>query len=139
MKDKQNPDMLYALADYKQLVMAYKTKHAELIKAVAFWKTSLAWLATIMLAVALTAGAWFLHNGSELDSGRRSIEVLNAKISGLSQKLADTERALAQAHKEIARQETVIQELEKKVSATSRKLLEQLLPEGESAARGVEP
>jgi len=128
--------MLYALADYKQLVMAYKTKHAELIKAVAFWKTSLAWFAAVMLAIALTAGVWFLQNSRQAGAGRRSIDTLNAKIAGLAQQLADTERALAQARNQAAAQEAAIQELEKKVSATSKKLLEQLLPEGGAQPAG---
>ena len=128
--------MLYALADYKQLVMAYKTKHAELVKAVAFWKTSMAWFAAVTLVIAFIAGGWFLENSRQLSLSRQNCEVLDAKVSGLSQKLAATEQELEAARKDAAAKEAVIQNLERNISATSKKLLEQLLPEGAAQPAG---
>jgi septal ring factor EnvC (AmiA/AmiB activator) len=134
MKDKHNSEVIYALADYKQLVLAYRTKHAELIKSLAFWKTSLIWLCVFTAFFVLMAIFWLLATGKDLDSNRKNTEMLNYQVNAVSDKLARVEDELTQARVELKKKEDLIKNLEKNISTASRKLLEKLLAEQEESA-----
>jgi len=92
MAQKNKSDIIYALADYKQLVVAYKTKYAQMVRQVTFWKTCFIWLglAVIALCVAIVVG--YLDYTHRLAASVRDIEMLQAQVKGLSHQLDDRER-----------------------------------------------
>jgi septal ring factor EnvC (AmiA/AmiB activator) len=136
MKDKHSSEVIYALADYKQLVLAYRTKHAELIKSLTFWKTSVIWFSVFTLLFVLTFLFWSQENGRNVDSDRKRLEMLNVQFNSVSEKLARTEKDLLKTREELNRKEELIKSLEKNVSTASKKLLEKLLvDQGESPAK----
>ncbi len=134
MKDKHSSEVIYALADYKQLVLAYRTKHAELVKSLTFWKTSVVWLSACTILIILVIMFWLLENGKDFDNNKKNEELLNAQVSAVSEKLSRTERDLAVAREELRRKEELVKYLEKNISTTSKKLLEKLLTEQEEPA-----
>ncbi len=134
MKDKHSSEVIYALADYKQLVLAYRTKHAELVKSLTFWKTSVVWLSACTILIVLLIMFWLLENGKDFDNNKKNEELLNAQVSAVSEKLSRTEKDLAVTSEELRRKEELIKYLEKNISTTSKKLLEKLLTEQEEPA-----
>jgi len=134
MKDKHSSEVIYALADYKQLVLAYRSKHAELVKSLAFWKTSMVWLCAFTAFFVLMIIFWLLESGKDLNSNRKNTEMLNAQVNVVSEKLARTEDELIRVREELKKKEDLIKNLEKNVSTASRKLLEKLLAEQEESA-----
>ena len=134
MKDKHSSEVIYALADYKQLVLAYRTKYAELVKSLTFWKTSVVWLSAFTILIVLVIMFWLLENGKDFDNNKKSEEFLNAQVSAVSEKLSRTERDLAVTREELRRKEELVKYLEKNISTTSKKLLEKLLTEQEEPA-----
>jgi len=133
MKDKHSSEVIYALADYKQLVLAYKSKYAELVKSLAFWKTSVVWLLVFTALFVLMMNSWLLENGKDLNSNRKNMEIINARFNAVSEKLARTEDKLSQTREELKKKEDLIKSLEKNISTASKKLLEKLLAEQEEA------
>jgi len=127
MAQKNKSDIIYALADYKQLVVAYKTKYAQMVRQVTFWKTCFIWLglAVIALCVAIVVG--YLDYTHRLAASVRDIEMLQAQVKGLSHQLDDRERQLHQARLELEQRQEAVTQFEKNVSTTSKKLLEKLL------------
>lgn len=134
MKDKHSSEVIYALADYKQLVLAYRTKHAELVKSLAFWKSSLAWLCAFTGFFVLMIIFWLQESGKDLASNKKNVEMLNVQYNSVSEKLARTEDELNRAREELKKKEDLIKSLEKNISTASRKLLEKLLSEQEESA-----
>jgi DNA segregation ATPase FtsK/SpoIIIE-like protein len=134
MKDKHSSEVIYALADYKQLVLAYRSKHTELVKSLAFWKTSLVWLCAFTAFFVLMIIFWLLESGKDLNSNRKNTEMLNSQVNIVSEKLARTEDELIRVKDELKKKEDLIKNLEKNVSTASRKLLEKLLAEQEESA-----
>ena len=134
MKDKHSSEVIYALADYKQLVLAYRTKHTELVKSLTFWKTSVVWLSAFTILIVLAVMFWLLENGRDFDKNKNSEKLLNAQVSAVSERLSKTERDLAVTREELRRKEELIKYLEKNISTTSKNLLEKLLSEQEEPA-----
>jgi septal ring factor EnvC (AmiA/AmiB activator) len=134
MKDKHSSEVIYALADYKQLVLAYRTKHAEIVKSLTFWKTSVVWLSVFTGLFVLLMTSWLLENGKDLESSRKNMEIINGRLNAVSEKLAGTEDKLSQTREELKKKEDLIRSLEKNVSTTSKKLLEKMLTEQEETA-----
>ena len=133
MKDKHSSEVIYALADYKQLVLAYRSKHAELVKSLTLWKTSVIWLSVFTALFFLVMSSWLLENGKDLDNNRKNTEIINVRFNAVSEKLARTEDKLSQAREELEKKEGLIKILEKNISTASKKLLEKLLVEQEEA------
>ena len=131
MKDKHSSEVIYALADYKQLVLAYRTKHSELVKSLTFWKTSVAWICAFMIFIALMTALWLLKSGRAIDQTKTSQELLKAQVNSLTEQLSRDEKELAVVREELNRKNELIKLLEKNISTTSKNLLEKLLSEQE--------
>lgn len=125
--------MVYALADYKQLVLAYRTKHAELIRQVAMWKASVMWLVAVSCLIAAALAVWVSYTGRALQGAMRDNRVLNSRLVTLSERLQSREQELGEAREKLGRAEALIRLLEKNISTTSKKLLEKLLTEQDAA------
>jgi len=129
MKEKHGSGMIYALADYKQLVLAYKTKHAELVKTATFWKTSAIWLAILTISVTVTVIFFLADSKRSLAESNRNINRLNRKLEDVSHSLDSAQQELKLTKEELEKKEMLIMQLEKNMSTTSKKLLEKLLKE----------
>ena len=134
MKDKHSSEVIYALADYKQLVLAYRTKHDSLVKSVTFWKTSVVWICVFLIFFVLTAMFLFTENIKSLEKNKNNQEFLNAKVSAISEELSRTKKDLAVAREELSRKEELVKLLEKNISTASKNLLEKMLIEQEEPA-----
>ena len=127
MAHKEKSDLVYALADYKQLVVAYKTKYAQLVRLVTFWKTCVIWLGLIVFLLGAAASVGYLDYTRHMSGRRNDIAMLEMQVQNLSHKLDAAERQLQQARQDLEQREAAVNQLEKNVSTTSKKLLEKLL------------
>jgi len=131
MAQKEKSDIIYALADYKQLVIAYKTKYAQMVGQVAFWRTCVIWLGLIVFLIGAAAMVGFFDYMNHISGRQKDISVLEGQAQDLSYKLDAAERQLRQTRNELAQKEAMVKLLEKNVSTTSKKLLEKLLKDQE--------
>ncbi len=134
MKDKHSSEVIYALADYKQLVLAYRNKYAQLVKSCTFWKTSTIWISGFALILMIIVIFQFPGNGKGSNKDKSSKELLNVRMDTISQKLAKAEKELAGARQDLARKDELIGHLEKSISTTSKKLLDRLFIEQEESS-----
>jgi len=135
MKEKHSSGMIYALADYKQLVLAYKTKHAELLKTVTFWKTSVIWLVILTIGISVMVIFFLADTKRSLAESNKNINWLNNKLEVVSNKLDSTQQELKLTKEELEKKEMLIKQLEKNMSTTTKKLLERLLKEQETSVK----
>ncbi|MFA5117864.1 MAG: hypothetical protein WC695_03315 [Candidatus Omnitrophota bacterium] len=126
-KEKQASGIVYALADYKQLVLAYKTKYTELVKKVTFWRTSALWLVLLMICIGVALVFELVHNRNRLSESKGHIARLNATIETASLKQEKLRQEFEALRREAQMKDIVIRQLEQNVSNTSKKLLEKLL------------
>ncbi len=126
-KEKHASHIVYALADYKQLVLAYKTKYTELVKKVTFWRTSALWLIFLMLCIGLIMLFEMAQSRSRVTESKGHIVRLNATIETISQKQEKLRQEFEALRQEADKKDMVIRQLEQNVSNTSKKLLEKLL------------
>jgi septal ring factor EnvC (AmiA/AmiB activator) len=126
-KEKHASHIVYALADYKQLVLAYKTKYTELVKKVTFWRTSALWLIFLMLSIGLVMFFDMAQNRSRLTESKGHIVRLSATIETISQKQEKLQQEFEALRRESDKKDMVIRQLEQNVSNASKKLLEKLL------------
>jgi len=136
MKERHSPNIVYALADYRQLVVEYKTKHAQLVKTVAFWKASVIWLG--MLTFCVTAVVAYILSDARKNIGesRQSMKEFTSRIQEVSIKLERAQQELAVTQEELRKKEALVKELEKNISTNSKKQLEELLKMKENAQSG---
>lgn len=128
-KEKKNTDIIYALADYKQLVIAYKTKYAELVKKLVFWKVSVLWLGIIAAFMIIVLMFLASENRRIQQYSSEEIQSLNGKLAILEEKLTTNQNRLETVQADLEKRESVIKELEKTISKTSKEYLEKLLIE----------
>jgi hypothetical protein len=131
MSDKQKTDVVYALADYKQLVLAYRTKYTELVKSVAFWRASVIWLSAFVCLLVGLLATGFLAYRADLLRTRTQESSLTRDVERLSGQLRNTQQVLEETRSDLEKKEGLIQELEKNISTASKKTLEKMLKETE--------
>ncbi len=128
-RERQRADIVYALADYKQLVLAYKSKYAELVKRASFWRASAIWLALLSILAGLIMGLALSEIRDSLVEGKKSIDRLNGRVESISIHLKSVQEELESARGELNKKELAIKQLEQNVSNASKELLEKLLKE----------
>ena len=128
-RERHRADIVYALADYKQLVLAYKSKYAELVKRLSFWRASALWLALLSILAGLIMGFALSEIRDSLAEGKKSIDRLNGRVEAISIQLEKSQKELASAREELDKKELVIKQLEQNISNASKELLEKLLKE----------
>lgn len=126
-KEKQKNEIVYALADYKQLVLAYKTKYAELVKRLTIWKTSVVWLLLFSIMLCSIIIFELLYERRHFKEARAALSRNSQNIQSLSDKLHQTQMELLSAQESIRLKDIAIKELEQNASIASKKLLEKLL------------
>jgi septal ring factor EnvC (AmiA/AmiB activator) len=131
MAAKEKSDIVYALADYKQLVVAYKTKYSLMVRQVTFWKTCVVWLVFIISIVVVAAAAGFFDYTGRLSSRQKNIFSLEEQVQDLSFRLDTAQSQLQKVRFELAQKEEAIKQMEKNSSTASKKLLEKLLKDQE--------
>ena len=131
MASKEKPDIVYALADYKQLVIAYKTKYAQMVRQVAFWKTCVVWLVFIISIIVVAATAGFFEYMGRLSSRQKNISSLEEQVQDMSFRLDTAQGQLQKTRFELAQKEEAVKQMEKNSSTASKKLLEKLLKDQE--------
>lgn len=124
-KDK----LIYALSDYKQLVLAYKSKYAELIKRLTFWKTSVMWLFLLAVCISVVLMVELSNERAAFSEVKAAVGLQQNKIEALNLKFRQAERELAATTEELRKKDAVIKQLEQNISNASKKLLEKLLKE----------
>ena len=132
MVHKDKADIVYALADYKQLVVAYKTKYAQMVRQVAFWKTCVLWLSGILIVVGGAAVSEYFKSLDAISSRQRNSVLSEERERSLVRAVESAKFELSKTREELDKKEMIIKQLEENVSTTSKKLLEKLLPDQES-------
>ena len=128
-KDQNKQDIVYALADYKQLVLAYKSKYSELIKKVVFWRVTAFWLLLFSAGFAVAITLTLSEIKNDLAEGKNSIGRLHSRVEAIVTKLDQTQQELMAAKEELRRKDILIKQLEQNVSNNSKEMLERLLKE----------
>ena len=128
-ENKRNEDLVYILADYKQLVLEYKSKYVSLVKKLHFWKTSCFWLFLLVCCLGVAMFSGITEAKRDLADNKKSIAQLNKRIEGMSQSLDETQQDLVAAKQEINKKDIRINKLEQNVSSASKRLLEKMLTE----------
>lgn len=130
-ESKQKTDVIYALADYKQLVLAYRTKYTELVKSLSFWKASAVWLAVFVFVLVMLLAVGFFSCKNDLLNARAGESALTRERERLAEQVRGLQQDLAAAQSELAGQKALVQQLEKNISTASKKTLEKLLKENQ--------
>ena len=127
-KDKP-AEIKYALSDYKQLVLQYKTKYSELVRACAFWRTSAVWLFIISAAI-LAVGIYVIADSRrQILSAQKDAGAYAARIQSLTGELEESRRDSEAAKQELTRKQEMVSQLEKNLSTVSKQQVERLLNE----------
>lgn len=125
--DKQKHDIVYALADYKQLVISYQTKYASLVRQVSFWKTTVLW---ILLGGLVFSGVFVSESSAHRKVAAqhsRDLQLLSERTAALSEELARRKGELSVAQESLRAKDMAIAELERKISTTTKTMLEDML------------
>src|SRR5512137_1382627 len=86
-KERPSSEIKYALSDYKQLVLQYKTKYSELVRACAFWRTSAVWLC-VLAAAALVACMYVVSDSRRMAvSAQKDTGMFAARVESISGEL----------------------------------------------------
>lgn len=127
-KDRQHPaHIVYALADYKQMVIQSRAKQTELLREVAFWKAWTLWLGVFTVAFVMFFGAIFIETRRQAAVNSNALAVVSKRLQGLSEQVADWQRDLQTAKEELARKNEQIIRIEKSLSTASKKEVEKML------------
>jgi len=126
---QKQSDIVYALSDYKQLVLQYKTKYSELMKAYVFWKTSSFWLVCLAAVAVLFSLLSLSDSRRQSTDQARNIQLLNRRVQSLSDQAQACGRQFQAAREELAQKQGLIAQLEKNISTVSKKQVERLLEE----------
>ncbi|MGE5308776.1 MAG: hypothetical protein ACM3OC_06820 [Deltaproteobacteria bacterium] len=126
-KERQATNLVYALADYKQLVIQYRTRHAELIRKLMFWKTSALWLAIIAAASLVFAFNVEREDRKQAAETARNLAGMKNELRQVSGQLEKWEKDIAAAREELDRKNEQVSQLEKNLSTMSKKQVEKLL------------
>jgi hypothetical protein len=127
MKDDPKSNLIYVLADYKQLVLQYKTKFSQQMEEAMFWKTTAIWCMFIIFC--MCAVMYFLVTDvrrSFADS-KNSIGQLNSRLAQITVKQDKTQQELVAAKDELKLKGEAISRLEQGISSASKRLVENLL------------
>ncbi|HRZ13936.1 MAG TPA: hypothetical protein P5110_00315 [Candidatus Omnitrophota bacterium] len=135
MTEKPRSDVIYALADYKQLVLAYRTKYAELVQSLAFWRTTAIWLGALLFCFIAAVVAIKTEADRGAADARKDTLALRRQLQALSEKLDTAEQSLGTARHELSKRDTVIHQLEKNLSTASKKMVEELLQDNQETAK----
>jgi septal ring factor EnvC (AmiA/AmiB activator) len=136
MKERHSPNIVYALADYRQLVVEYKTKHAQLVKTVAFWKASVIWLGMLTFCITVVVAYILSDARKNIGESQQDIKEFTSRIQDVSSKLERAQQELAITQEELRKKEALVRDLEKNISTNSKKQLEEFLKKQETAQPG---
>lgn len=125
--EKQRYNLIYALADYKQLVLQYRTKHAELIAELSFWKSSALWLIAVTALCLALGGLFYLETQRLASVNAGSIAGMSRQMHSLAERFEARERELKNAEAELEAKNARILQLERNLSTFSKKQAEKLL------------
>jgi hypothetical protein len=126
MKDEQS-SLVYVLADYKQLVLQYKSKFTQLTNEAAFWRAAAVWSIIIIFCLGAVMYFWIKDARAVLRDNRISISQLGERLRQVTVKLDETKEGLRQAKDELRFKGEAISRLEQGVSTASKRLVENLL------------
>lgn len=126
MKDDK-PDLIYALADYKQLVLLYKTQFERQVKEVLFWKAAAVWCLIIIFFMSAVTYFWLTDIRRGFADSKNSIGQLNSRLAQITLKLDKTQEELKATKDELKFKSEAISRLEQGISSASKRLVENLL------------
>ncbi len=126
MKDDDS-NLIYALADYKQLVMQYKTQFSLTAKEALFWRAAAVWCMIIIFSMGAVMYFWLSDARRGFLDSKNSINQLSSKLTQITLKLDETQRQLKATKDELRFKAEAISRLEQGVSSASKRLVENLL------------
>lgn len=127
----QGQDSLYALADYKQMVLTYQARITQARRDSLYWKTALLWLGIFCFGLTALAAGILISNKRDIEANKHNLSMLARRAQELDAQLQSREQELAQTRQELLKRQHIIVELEKNISTNSKKFLEKILQEQE--------
>jgi len=126
MKDDKS-NLIYALADYKQLVMQYKTQFSLTVKESLFWRAAAFWCMVIIFSMGTVMYFWLSDAKRGFLDSKNSISQLGSRLAQITLKLDETQRQLKATKDELMLKGEAISRLEQGISSASKRLVENLL------------
>jgi hypothetical protein len=127
--EKHKSDIVFALADYKQLVISYKTKYAQIVAAVSFWRTTVIWLSVCIVALSWVIALEIFWHKKDLAQIRDELSQAKDRLASVSMQYELSKLELVQARAALLNKESIIIQLEKNISTASKEFLEGILQE----------
>jgi hypothetical protein len=123
--DKSN--LIYALADYKQLVLQYKTQFSLTVKEALFYRTAAICCMIIIFSMGAVMYFWLSDARRGFLDSKNSISQLGSRLAQITLKLDETQRQLKATKDELMLKGEAISRLEQGISSASKRLVENLL------------
>ena len=127
--DKNDINLTYILADYKQLVLQYKGKYSDQVKKATFWAVTAFWLSLGLVCMAILVISLAFDANRGLSKNQESMGQLGRKIELISNKLDKTHQELMFTKEELNKKDMLIERLERNASSASKRIIEELLKE----------
>jgi septal ring factor EnvC (AmiA/AmiB activator) len=127
--DKNDINLTYILADYKQLVLQYKGKYSDQVKKATFWTVTAFWLSLGLVCMAILVISLAFDANRGLSKNQESMGQLGRKIELISNKLDKTHQELMFTKEELNKKDMLIERLERNASSASKRIIEELLKE----------
>jgi hypothetical protein len=126
MKDDKS-NLIYALADYKQLVLQYKTQFSLTVKEALFWRAAAIWCMIIIFSMGAVMYFWLSDAKRGLLDSKNSISQLSSRLAQITLKLDKTQQDLKATKDELRFKAEAIGRLEQGISSASKRPVENLL------------
>lgn len=129
--ERRNPNVVYALADYKQLVIQYRTTHAGLVRSLSFWRTTVLWLSVVTAVCIAFSFLVYYENRRQTFANGNSLVMMSNRVQFLSARMESWEQELKAVRAELEAKNEQVRQLEKNLSTASKKQAEKLLKDVE--------
>jgi hypothetical protein len=126
MKEEKS-SWVYVLADYKQLVLQYKTKFSQQARQALVWKVVAIWCAIVIFAMGAAMYFWVTDARRSFADSKNDIGKLSLRLQEFAVRLDETQQELKVAKEELKFKSEAIGRLEQGISSASKRLVENLL------------
>lgn len=126
MKDEKS-SLVYVLADYKQLVLQYRSKFAQQVKQTTAWKVVAICGVVVIFAMGVAMYSWVGDARRSFAESKNDIGRLGLRMQELTASLDETRQELKAAKEELEFKSEAIVRLEQGISSASKRLVENLL------------
>lgn len=131
-QDEKKKKLVYALAAYKQRIVSDSIQRTHLRRTIKVLKTTVLLLGIGAVSSAVIIGILVVRIKSKEEGFRSRQTAAERRIEELASRIESMEAESGRKLTELRAQEALIQELSKRASTSSKRLLENMLQESET-------